>query len=74
MSIVLPITSVAADEPMKTREHQEEEVVGPRRPYANTFPRCASPCHGEVQRVGRDARDDLADVADDGGVDAILNR
>ena len=29
--------------PMWSRDHQEEEVVGPRRPYKNAFPRCASP-------------------------------
>ena len=33
----------AVDEPIKSRDHQEEEVVGPRRPYENAFPRCASP-------------------------------
>ena len=59
---------------MPPRELEEEEVVGPRRPYANTFPRCASPLYGEAQRAGRDARDDVTDVADGVGVDAKVNR
>ena len=62
----------AVDEPMKSRDHQEEEVVGPRRPYKNAFPRCATADSAVAQRVGRDARDALVDVADVVEVDAIV--
>lgn len=56
-----------------TTRIEEEEIAGPRRPYANTALAVLTPHYGEAQRVRRDVRVELANVAGGGLIDSKLN-
>ena len=43
---------IAIGEPIKSREHEEDEVVGPRRPYAIALAHCAAADTAAAQRAG----------------------